>query len=136
MSDNRVSLIKINGKCSCKGFNLDKFLQPNILVLLAHENLHGYLIIQKLEEKKLFMCEKFDSTGVYRTLQAMEKRGLIESYWDVEGGGAAKKIYRIKPDGRTCLSTWHDTLVEYQSTIADLVKDINTTLSAAPKEKR
>lgn len=129
MSDNRLTHVNDNGKCSCKGFNLDKFLQPNILVLLANEDLHGYSIIQKLENKNLFMCEKFDSTGVYRTLQSMEKKKLVTFHWDMEGAGAAKKIYRITPDGLTCLSNWLGTLVEYQMTIAELIQDIKGTLN-------
>jgi poly-beta-hydroxybutyrate-responsive repressor len=127
MSNNRQAHLQ-RGKCSCKGFNLEKFLQPNILVLLAHESLHGYLIIQKLNEKHPAGCEKFDNTGVYRALQSMEKKNMVESRWDVAGAGAAKKIYRITPTGMECLSHWQHTLSEYRNTIADLITEIETTL--------
>jgi poly-beta-hydroxybutyrate-responsive repressor len=117
-----------SGKCSCQGFNLEKFLQPNILVLLTHESLHGYLIIQKLKGIHPAGGEKFDSTGVYRTLQSMEKKNMVESHWDVAGAGAAKKIYTITPTGRECLSNWLRTLTEYRNTIAALIAEIQTAL--------
>lgn len=128
MSDNRLTLIDYENRCSCKGYNLDKFLQPNILILLAQENLHGYSIIQKLDEERNFFGEKFDSTGVYRTLQTMEKNLLVESSWDVEGAGAARKTYQITAEGRSCLANWADTLSWYQEIINELISDINETL--------
>lgn len=128
MSDNRLYRDVDKDKCSCKGSNLDRFLQPNILVLLAHENLHGYSIIQRLENDKRFMCEKFDSTGVYRTLQSMEERELVVSHWDIEGTGAAKKTYRITPCGLNCLSNWLVTLIEYQKSITGLINEIKKTI--------
>jgi len=128
MSDNRLYRAVNKDKCSCKGSNLDRFLQPKILVLLAHENMHGYSIIQRLENEKPFMCEKFDSTGVYRTLQSMEARGLVVSNWDIEGTGAAKKTYKITPGGLDCLSNWLVTLREYQKTITGLIDEIEKTI--------
>lgn len=129
MSYNRLTLIDCENRCSCKGYNLDKFLQPNILILLAQENLHGYSIIQKLEEERNAFGEKFDSTGVYRTLQTMEKNLLVESSWEVEGTGAARKTYQITAEGRACLANWVDTLSWYQSTISELISDIKETLN-------
>jgi PadR family transcriptional regulator PadR len=122
------------GKCSCRGYNLEKFLQPNILILLAHESLHGYLIIQKLKEKHKPGSEKFDNTGVYRALQSMEKKNMVESRWDVAGAGAAKKTYSITPTGMECLSHWHHTLSEYRNTITDLIVEIETRLDMSPKK--
>lgn len=129
MSDNRLTLIDCENRCSCKGYNLDKFLQPNILILLAQENLHGYSIIQKLEEERNAFGEKFDSTGVYRTLQTMEKNLLVESSWDMEGTGAARKTYQITAEGRACLANWVETLSWYRSIISELISDIKETLN-------
>ena len=40
--------------CACKGKNLDKLLQPAILSILYKENLHGFMLIQKLGEGPMF----------------------------------------------------------------------------------
>lgn len=61
MTDKGLNLISESDKCSCKGSNLDKFLQPAILSLLAKKNLNGYLIIQELEDRNFSKQEKVDS---------------------------------------------------------------------------
>lgn len=128
MSNNRQSLIKEKVKCSCKGYNLDKFLQPSILILLAKQNLHGYLIIQEFKNKNLFLGEKVDSTGIYRTLNTLEDKGLVKSEWDMDGTGAAKKIYEITIPGKECLANWIQTLEDYKKTIEIIIEDAKDVL--------
>lgn len=128
MSNNRLSLISDKVKCSCKGYNLDKLLQPNILILLTKQNLHGYLIIQELKNKNLFLGEKVDSTGIYRTLNTLEDKGLVESEWDMDGAGAAKKIYKITISGKECLANWIQTLEDYKKTIEIIIEDAKDVL--------
>lgn len=123
MSNNRQGIINVKVKCSCKGYNLDKLLQPNILILLAKQNLHGYLIIQELENKNLFRGEKFDNTGIYRTLKTLEDRALVDSEWDIDGTGAAKKVYKITNAGRECLKNWIKTLEDYKQIIETIITD-------------
>ena len=117
-------------KCSCKGYTLDKLLQPNILSLLAKGDLHGYHIIQELENRNLFMGERTDNTGVYRALKTMEEKDLLSSRWDVIGGGPAKRVYSITPKGLECLSRWVETLEAYQKTIALIIEEGQSALSS------
>lgn len=123
MSNKRLGLINENVKCSCKGYNLDKLLQPIILILLSKQDLHGYLIIQELENKDFFHGEKVDNTGIYRTLKTLEDKGLVKSEWDINGAGAAKKIYKISVAGKDCLANWIKTLEEYKKTIEIIIED-------------
>lgn len=123
MSNTRLTLIEKQVKCSCKGYNLDKLLQPNILILLAKQDLHGYLIIQQLEDKNLFQGEKADNTGVYRTLKLMEDKELVKSRWDLEGSGTAKKVYSITEEGSNCLHHWIDTLQIYRNTVDQIITE-------------
>ncbi|NLC76511.1 MAG: PadR family transcriptional regulator [Clostridia bacterium] len=122
MSDTRPGHLKDGLKCSCKGHSLDKFLQPNILILLAMEDLHGYSIIQELEDKKLFYGQQIDSAGIYRTLNLLENRGLVVSEWDLAGAGAAKKIYSITEAGLECLRNWIITLEQYKETLESTIE--------------
>jgi PadR family transcriptional regulator PadR len=130
MSDSGLNLVK---KCSCKGYNLDKLIQPNILTLLAGQDLHGYLIIQELENKNMFQGEKADSTGIYRTLKLMEDKGLVNSRWDLGGSGTAKKVYCITEDGLNCLRNWVNTLRSYRDTIDQIIKEAETGLGTEQK---
>lgn len=135
MSNNRVTLTRNSVKCSCKGNNLDKLIQPNILILLAKQELHGYWIIQELEKKDLFQGERADNTGIYRTLKRMEDKGLVKSKWDLEGSGTAKKVYGITEEGFHCLQNWIGTLQSYRDTIDHIIREAEE-ISASSKSNR
>ncbi len=126
MSDSKKNQIDAKAKCSCKGYNLDKLIQPNILILLAKQSLHGYSIIQELERKDLFSGEKADNTGIYRTLSKLEERGLIRFEWSLESTGPAKKVYHITDEGWDCLYNWGVTLKNYRNTIDSMIREIES----------
>ncbi len=117
-------------KCSCKGYNLDKLLQPNILILLWKNHYHGYAIIQALEKNDFFYGEKIDPAGIYRTLKKMEEKALVESNWEVLE--APKRVYRITDEGEKCLENWIFTLETYQKKIDQIINEAKNCL----KEKK
>ena len=113
MSNNKPYLSDDNARCSCKGFNLDKLLQPRILQILNGGKMHGYGIVQDLENAPLFREEKADTAGIYRALATLQERGMVDFEWVTETSGPAKKEYVITDDGRHCLKNWVATLGEY-----------------------
>ena len=115
MSNNKPNLFDADTKCSCKGFNLDKLLQPRILHILNDGKMHGYGIVQALEASPLFREEKADTAGIYRALSTLQERGLVEFEWILETSGPAKKEYIITEDGKHCLENWIQTLYDYRS---------------------
>lgn len=117
-------------ECSCAGRNLDRFLQPAILAVLADEPLHGYSVLEHLKGMRMFGEHAPDSTGVYRFLNAMEGRGLLTSTWDTSGSGPAKKTFRITDAGRDCLRRWAETLSDYHAQLGHLL-DVLRNASAA-----
>ncbi|MDK2941598.1 MAG: hypothetical protein PWP56_1111 [Acetobacterium sp.] len=133
MSNSSEGSLNQQAKCSCQGGTLDKLLQPQILTILASQNLHGYRIIHELEIRKMIHGDKIDRTGVYRTLKHLEEKNLIAAEWDVNGTGAAKKIYRINPSGQTCLKNWIETLETYQNTIAGILSEARRTIDPSSK---
>ncbi len=123
MSNNRRSQLIDFNKCSCKGTHLDKLIQPMILTLLMKQDLHGYKIIKELEDRNVFLGQKPDRTGIYRTLQMMEKRKLVISIWDVSGEGTAKKVYKLTELGKKCLMHWIATLEQYKRNIEIILNE-------------
>lgn len=128
MSNSRLSLIDENIKCSCRGYNLDKLIQPQILILLANKNLHGYSIIQELENSNLFSTEKIDNTGVYRALRILEEKGMVRFEWVLDESGPAKKNYMITDKGIECLNNWIHTLENYKKSIERIITDAKDVL--------
>lgn len=122
-----------NSRCSCKGYNLDRLLQPSILTYLARQDLHGYLIIQELENQDLQNGEKPDNAGVYRSLKKLEENGMVSSFWDTAGEGAPRKIFSITEAGRECLANWTVTLEKYREAIQVIVDDAKDALGVKDK---
>ncbi|MCE5245143.1 MAG: PadR family transcriptional regulator [Syntrophobacteraceae bacterium] len=104
-------------QCPCAGKNLDKLLQPMILVLLDRERLHGYALVQRLAESPMVGTRKPDPTGVYRMLKTMEEREIVSAVWDDSLKRLPRKIYTITPLGRECLASWIRTLRDYRDSI-------------------
>ena len=67
--------------CPCTGATLNKFVQPALLTALARGPLHGYRIAEELGRLPIVKGGKPDTTGLYRTLRAMEERGMVRSEW-------------------------------------------------------
>ncbi|WP_295638708.1 helix-turn-helix transcriptional regulator [uncultured Mailhella sp.] len=95
--------------CACSGGNLPRFVQPVLLALLAKEPMHGYALVQKLEETGLFAEQPPDMTGCYRMLRDMEKNGVLETKPD-RGDGPARRKYAVTALGRRCLNRWISSL--------------------------
>lgn len=108
--------------CACAGRNLDKLVQPAILAVLASEDAHGYVIVQRLTEMPMFRGQKPDPTGVYRYLRQMEDRELVTSKWDTSEAGPAKRIYGITEEGCSCLTRWMETLSAYHDALGELLE--------------
>lgn len=108
-------------KCACKGGNLDRFIQPIILLIVSDGADTGYGIFKKMEGFSMFNEARPDATGVYRYLRLMEQRGLLEQFESKEGDNKYKMKYRITREGRDCLKNWKQTLSDYAKAILELV---------------
>lgn len=111
--------------CSCRGGNLDKMLQPGILLCVRNGQKAGYQIIEELGCNPMFGGVLPDKTGVYRYLKKMEEAGFLEAGSMGDGrSGAARKSYGISAKGRMCLAGWSETLREYAYALSRLVEEI------------
>ena len=55
---------------------------------------------------------KVDPGGLYRTLRAFEREGLVRSWWETSDAGPARRTYLLTPDGESWLRLWGGTLRE------------------------
>lgn len=83
--------------CGCQGPRMERFIQPCMLLLLHEKPAHGYGLMESLKE---FGFEDGADPGlVYRNLRKMEEEGLVESEWETEGAGPAKRLYKVTARG-------------------------------------
>jgi poly-beta-hydroxybutyrate-responsive repressor len=90
---------------------IDRFLESCLLLLLHCDEAHGYELSEGLRQFG-FVQNSVDSSTVYRMLRGLEDRGFVTSRWDTEGGGPARRLYRITEEGDRYLGWWVDDLRE------------------------
>jgi poly-beta-hydroxybutyrate-responsive repressor len=89
-------------------------LVPYLLLALSYYRAHGYLLQQYLRSLGFFGV---DITTIYRTLRQMEKQGLVDSAWDTDAQGPARRVYSLTEGGRLFLETWAGALDQYRQVL-------------------
>jgi PadR family transcriptional regulator PadR len=89
-------------------------LVPYLLLALNYYRAHGYLLQQYLRTLGFFGV---DITTIYRTLRQMEKQGLVNSAWDTEAQGPARRVYGLTDAGRLFLESWAAALGQYRESL-------------------
>ena len=90
---------------------IERFLESCLLLLLHCDEVHGYDLLEGLRQFG-FSQDPVDSSTIYRMLRGLEARGFVTSRWDTEGGGPARRLYRITGEGDQYLGWWVDDLRE------------------------
>jgi PadR family transcriptional regulator PadR len=70
-----------------------------ILAVLAAGPAHGYAIARAIEEKSAQALQLREGT-LYPALRVLEQQAAIESAWDVQERGPARKVYTLTEAGR------------------------------------
>jgi PadR family transcriptional regulator PadR len=71
-------------------------LEACLLLSLAERPAYGYELKRSLADLDLDLP---DLGRIYRTLRAMEDRGLVRSWWDTVGSGPARRTYELTTAG-------------------------------------
>jgi PadR family transcriptional regulator, regulatory protein PadR len=82
-----------------------RYVQPSLLMALKSGPSYGYQLIQTIGEYG-FMREDVPPGMIYRHLRQMDEEGVVESKWDSQGDGPAKRIYSITAEGLEILEAW------------------------------
>ncbi|MDR0372930.1 MAG: PadR family transcriptional regulator [Nitrososphaerota archaeon] len=77
-----------------------------ILKFLSSESMHGYQIITQLRKN---FGVYFGPSTIYPLLGILEKKGFIDSEWDM-ACDRPKKIYRLTADGQSVLDFTEESL--------------------------
>ena len=74
-----------------------------ILSLCAEEDLHGYGIGKRIEERSDGRLV-FRVSSLYPTLCRLEERGWLSGRWVEKAGERRRRYYRLTPDGQAALA--------------------------------
>lgn len=87
------------------GAKPERYIQPSILMALLDGPSYGYQLLQRLPEYG-FLREEVPPGMIYRHLRQMEEEQLVESRWEAEGSGPAKRVYVLTAEGGEVLEAW------------------------------
>ena len=109
--------------CTCAMGNLYRFVEPVLLFLLKRKGrCHGYELASDLREYALTDSE-IEIAALYRTLRQLEKNGCVQSEWEVEGSGPARRLYVLTPHGDEHLQEWVTVLSHISKSMKRFVRE-------------
>lgn len=79
------------------------FLRSCLLLLIAERPSYGYDLQEGLGPLGMMSA---DPGGLYRTLRAMERDGLVASVWDSSEVGPPRRVYSLTEEGMDWLHAW------------------------------
>ena len=109
---------------------VERFGEPALLLLLSQGPTHGYELLERLPD--VLREDKVDVGNVYRALRALEDDGLVESEWQADLPGPAKRTYTLTDDGRAALSSWLDSLESLRESLGSFIDDARKGGDHAP----
>jgi poly-beta-hydroxybutyrate-responsive repressor len=99
----------------------ERYIQPSLLLGLKIKPSYGYELINSMHEFG-FIQGQAPPGMIYRHLRGLEADGLVQSEWQTEGSGPAKRIYHLTPEGNEALSLWIDYMQKQADNLMKFIK--------------
>jgi DNA-binding PadR family transcriptional regulator len=113
--------------------NLYRFCEPIVLLTLARlGTAHGYQIAAEAEPLAVTHAG-LDGAVIYRTLRRLESNKCVTSSWDTGGGGPARRLYSLTPQGQEHLGEWSEVMEGIASSVGELAKASRKVIAARKK---
>jgi PadR family transcriptional regulator PadR len=109
----------------------ERYMQPSILMALKLKPSYGYELIQEIQRFG-FVQGTAPPGMIYRHLREMEENGLVQSQWETEGSGPAKRMYQLSEEGQTVLAFWIEYMEKQAGKLLNFVKIYRGQKSGSP----
>ena len=97
-----------------------RWVQFLILRVLYEKPMHGYQLMEELEERGCVLPHRLESGAVYTILRRMEARGLLKSEWEKAESSRDRRIYKVTEEGVQALKMGLETMVKRKALMEDL----------------
>lgn len=98
------------------------WIQFLLLRLLDEEPMHGYQLMEVLEDRGYVRSGRFETGSVYTILNRMEERGLLSSTRGTSETGRVRRIYGITQAGRDALKRGLERVIRQKRVMDDLAE--------------
>jgi len=100
----------------------ERYIQPSLLLGLKIKPSYGYELIKNIPEFG-FVQGQAAPGMIYRHLRGLESDGLVQSEWQTEGSGPARRMYRLTSEGDEALSLWVDYMQKQADSLMSFIKE-------------
>ncbi len=100
-----------------------------ILAVLEGSPNHGYAIAREIE-RRCADALKVGEGALYPALRALEREGMVESAWETQATGPARRIYTLTDAGHAKLSASLRSWQRFSSAVNAVLGD--TSLGGTP----
>jgi DNA-binding PadR family transcriptional regulator len=92
-----------------------------LFLRLIHEKpMHGYQIMEELNERGFLKRDRLEAGSVYTILRRMEHHGLITSEWEEKTDGVDRRVYTVTPEGTEILKDGLEIMLQRKALLDDL----------------
>ena len=98
-----------------------------ILGILRQGSSYGYLIIKRIKELSGGKIEYADGM-LYPVLHRLEKEGLVQSKWSMEGDSRPRKYYEITNKGKEALIIEQEQWLQVNE-VVNAIRDVRSVNS-------
>jgi len=105
----------------------ERYIQPSLLLGLKIKPSYGYELINSIPEFG-FVRGQAPPGMIYRHLRGLEEDGLVQSEWQTEGTGPARRIYRLTPEGDEALALWIDYMQKQADNLTHFIGEYHKLL--------
>jgi len=98
------------------------WIQFLLLGLLYEEPVHGYKLIEEMEDRGYVMPGRFRTGSIYTILNRMEKRGLLSSKQGKSESGRIRRIYTVTSLGRETLKRGLEHMLRRKKLLDELAE--------------
>jgi poly-beta-hydroxybutyrate-responsive repressor len=102
----------------------ERYIQPSLLLGLKIKPSYGYELINNIHVFG-FVSGQAPPGMIYRHLRGLEADGLVQSEWQTEGSGPARRIYRLTPEGDEALALWIDYMQKQADNLKHFIGEYN-----------
>lgn len=114
--------------------NLSRFVEPVLLYLLKMKGeSYGYELASELPKHAL-TDSAIEMAALYKTLRQLEENGCVQSHWNSQGSGPAKRVYSLTPRGEEHLGEWVEVLNHLSGTMKKFVRNAGKASAGTPGE--
>lgn len=94
-----------------------------ILAVLSGGPRHGYAIAREIERRSREALSVGEG-ALYPALRALEREGMVESTWETQPSGPARRIYTLTEAGQAKLAAQVHAWSRFSQAVNDILGDV------------